>query len=193
MKKDKKQESLGFIFGYKDGSQSKNENNQNVIRISFKSGISKKFPSKYENFKDFWAQEIFVGQTSDIYVNLDYFKEAFNQELKEITDNLKSEHSYYKEVFEQRKYYFDYDINAEQLAGLTSFSMAHMHIPYQKWENEQVFEQALKECIGDLFKKENRTILEIYNNYKDVSEYIYNKETADALGEPIVNASKPKM
>ncbi|NCQ51554.1 hypothetical protein GW796_06615 [archaeon] len=45
---DTKKESLGFIFGFKEISQ-----NNNSISVVFKSGISKKFPNKYKNSKDF--------------------------------------------------------------------------------------------------------------------------------------------
>lgn len=193
MKKNKDQESLGFIFGYKEGSTYKNDNNQDVFTISFKSGISKKFPTKFQKFKDFWAEEIFLGQVSELYVNLEHFKGAFNKELKEITDDLSSDHSYYKEVFDKRKYYFDYDINHEQLAALTSFSMAHLYTTYQKWENQAILTEALKECIGDLFKNNKRSILEVYENYKEVSEYIYNKDISEALGELSSESTKPKM
>jgi hypothetical protein len=193
MRKDKKQESLGFIFGYKESGSYKNENNQNVFTVSFKSGTSKKFPSKFQKFKDFWAEEIFPGQVSELYVNLEYFKEAFNQELKEITDDLNSEHSYYKESYNKQKYYFDYDIKHEQLAALSAFSMAHLHTAHQKWENDKVFEEALKACIGDLFKDNKRSIAEVYENYKEVSTYIYNRDVAEALGNLESEPTKPKM
>jgi hypothetical protein len=193
MKKKKEQESLGFIFGYKEGSSYKNENNQDVISISFKSGISKKFPSKFEKFKDFWAQEIFLGQVSELYVNLEFFKDAFNKELKEITNDLTSEYSYYSEVFSHRKYHFDYDISQEQLAALTAFSMAHLYTTYQKWENQTALEQALQECIGDFFKNDKRSLLEVYENYKQVSEFIYNKDLEETLGELSSDKTKPKM
>jgi hypothetical protein len=194
MKKNKEQESLGFVFGYKEGSSYKNEKNQDVFTISFKSGVSKKFPSKFEKFKDFWAQEIFPGQVSELFINLEYFKNAFSTELKAITNDLTSEGSYYSEVFSHRKYYFDYEISQEQLTGLTAFSMAHLYTTYQRWENQKVLEQALQECIGDLFKKNKHSLLEIYENYKQVSEYIYNKELDEALGETTSNnKTKPKM
>lgn len=193
MKKNKEQESLGFIFGYKESSSYKNENNQDVFTVSFKGGTSKKFPSKFQKFKDFWAEEIFPGQVSKLYVNLEYFKEAFNKELTEITQELNSDNSFYKEQFNKNKYYFDYDITHEQLAALTSFSISHLYTTYQKWESDEKLDEALKACIGDLFKNNNRSVVEIYDNYKEVSTYIYNRDISEALGEPMPEKTRPKM
>jgi len=101
---DTKKESLGFIFGFKEISQ-----NNNSISVVFKSGISKKFPNKYKNSKDFWGAEVLVGQYSDIYINPENFKKLFNVELKELTQDVsKKEFNY--EQFEQRRYNFNYPI-----------------------------------------------------------------------------------
>ncbi len=183
-KTEENKNSLGFIFGFKESEQ-----NGNSIVVKFKSGISKKFPNKYKNFKDFYAMEILEGQTSDIYINPQNFKDFFNLEMKEFS----GDRTFSSEQFEQRRYYFDYPISKEQYSALNSFSMAHLHVNmYEKWENDDILRNALKETVGEYFKKDNRDVLDIYKSYQQVSEFIYNKEISAALGEPESTPKKMK-
>lgn len=190
MKKEENK-SLGFLFGFKDSTK----NNDNSFTIKFKNGIATKFPAKYKNMKDFWSQEIFEGQKSDVYINPEVFKKAFELEISEINKDL----NYFKQQFQERRYFFDYDITEIQYFSLTSFSMAHLHInPYEKWESDAILKKTLEETIGGKFTTGDRTILEIYNNYQETSEAIYNKETSDTLGNTYIentsqNLSKPKL
>lgn len=181
----KKVESLGFLFGFKETEKTAD----NTFTVKFKSGSSKKFPSKYQKFKDFWATEIFAGQTSEIYINPTKFKEYVNIELKEV----EQDKSFFEEQYRNRRYYFDYDITFNQYAALNSFSMAHLHVNlYERWENDKVLSEVLDSTIGKEFKNDKRSMLEIYEDYKKVSDYIYNKEIAQSLGELEVEHDKPK-
>lgn len=186
MSKVEKKESLGFIFGCKETVKNIDENNKTSFSVKFIHGTSKKYPKKYEKYKDFYCQEVFVGAFSEIYFNPELFKQAFNHELKEHQEN-----SFYKETFENRRYYFNYPITEEQYASLSSFSMAHLHMDIvKKWENESVLEKTLNETIGVYFKNDSRPILDIYRDYENVSVYIYNKEIEESLGEMPFTVSK---
>ena len=173
MKKENKK-SLGFIFGFKETIS----NEDNSFTVSFKTGISNKFPSKYSNKKDFWSEEIKEGQVSNIYINPEVFKEAYNKEIEDIS----KDKFFHEEQYNKRKYFFDYKIKKEQYNALTAFSMAHLHINvYEKWENDSTITKTLEETIGQYFSTENRDIKEIYNNYQETSLMIYEKETSEAL------------
>lgn len=73
--------------------------------------------------------------------------------------------------------------------------MVRRNLPWAifRWESDEKLAEALKACIGYLFNNNNRSIVEIYDNYKEVSTYIYNRDVAEALGEPSNEKSKPKM
>lgn len=181
--------SLGFIFGYKDTSSEKTSDGKTVFNVKFKSGISDKFPNKFKNFKDFWSQEILMGQTSQIYIQPEEFLSYFKHEFE---DFFKNHIEFNKETFESRRYFFNYPINIEQYAALSSFSMAHLHLNlYQKWESDSVLSDTLSKSISEVFKNDPRPILEIYNDYKEVSAFIYDKEVSDSLGTHYT--SKPKI
>lgn len=177
MKKEKeeKNKSLGFLFGFKETEK----NNDNSFTISFKSGISKKYPSKYSNKKDFWSEEIFEGQTTELYINPKILKQAFQLEMKDLAKN----HSFEEQRFNERKWFFDYSITLEQYFALTSFSMAHLHENlYKKWENDEVLTKVLQETIGNFFKNDTRDILSIYKNYEETALKIYDYETEKTIG-----------
>ena len=46
--------------------------------------------------------------------------------------------------------------------------MAHLYTTYQIWENEEILFQSLKECIGEFFKNEKSSLLDIYK--KQISQ-----------------------
>ena len=193
MKKEQNKNSLGFIFSYKASSLQKNETGNTLVTVSFQSGTSHKFPNKFKHFKDFWAQEIFEGQFSEIYINPTKFIEVFNREFNEFKKDINDEYGFFKELFIQRKYSFNYPITIEQYGALYSFSSSHLYVNmYQKWENDIILTDSLKSTVGQVFKNDTRNILEIYNDYKKVSSYLYDKELGESLGE-VVNVKKNKM
>lgn len=63
---------------------------------------------------------------------------------------------------------------------------------YQRWENDSSLSQTLEKTIGSFFENDSRTVLQIYEQYKEVSAYIYDKETSLALGEGIISNNKVK-
>lgn len=69
MKQVHNPQSLGFVFGYKETISNKENDGKTSFTVSFKHGVSKAFPSKFQKFKDFWSQEIVVGQISDIFIS----------------------------------------------------------------------------------------------------------------------------
>lgn len=193
MKQKSNTQSLGFVFGYKETTVNKDNDSKTSFSVSFKNGVSKTFPSKFQKFKDFWSQEIVVGQVSDIFIQPLEFIEHFNKEIKEF--NHENNLSFNLANYEERRYCFEPFISFEQYGALQSFSMAHLYINmYQNWENNDVLSQTLEKTIGSFFLKDSRDVLTIYNQYKEVSAYIYEKETASALGEHVpFNTNKPKI
>lgn len=179
---EKNEKSLGFLYGYKE---TKMEDGK--FSVFFKRGFSEKYPKKFEKFKDFWSEQIFLGQTSNLFLNPKEFIEAFKIELKE--------QEQYRSDFEKRKYLFNYDINFDQYKVLNAFSMAFLHVNmYQTWETEKVLENVLEQTIKKEFINDKRGLLEIYNDFKKTSEVIYNKEISEALGEFFIpeETSTPK-
>lgn len=193
MKQKPNPQSLGFVFGYKETTINKENDGKTSFIVSFKTGISKTFPSKFQKFKDFWSQEIVVGQVSDIFIQPLEFIEYFNKETKEF--NHENNLLFNLANYEERRYFFEPFISFEQYGALQSFSMAHLYINmYQNWENNDVLSQTLEKTIGSFFLKDSRDVLTIYNQYKEVSAYIYEKETASALGDDVpLSANKPKI
>lgn len=193
MTKENKKESLGFLFGYKE-STSNIKNGNTTFNISFKTGTSKKFPTKFKNLKDFWAKEFFIGDSSELYINPKNFEDVFNQELQEFNNDLKLEkNSFYLESYNQKRFFFDYTITIEQFVSLNAFSMAHLSFPYQKWENDDELLKTLQNCIGKHFNYNTKSLLDIYNNYKDVIQFIYNEDIKKALGDFEFKNKKLKM
>lgn len=182
-----KKKSLGFIFGFKESS-----NNNNVISIVFKSGISNKFPNKYKHTKDFWVEEIFVGQFSDIYINPKNFKKLFNIELNKLLED-ESKKDFNFEHFQKSRYNFDYPISFEQYNYLNSFSMTNLYCNlHERWENDTVLKNTLKETMGSLFNTDKRDILDFYKEYQKVSQFIYEKEVDTELSESKIVIKKIK-
>lgn len=75
-------DSLGFLFSYKESDISKKDD-KTTITVSFKSGISKNFPSKFQKFEDFDVEQIFEGQTTELYIRPENYKEGFLKEKKD--------------------------------------------------------------------------------------------------------------
>lgn len=171
--------SLGFVFGYKESNESIVDG-KTIFNIKFKEGLSKNFPNKFKHFKDFWSEEILVGQSSQLFIHPQSYLGFFKDSLAEFThqDNV----NFSQDIFTSRRYLFDYDITFEQFSHLNSFSMAQMYCNlHEVWENDQVLSNTLSQAIGPLFKNDSRSLLGIYQQYKNICTLAYEQEISEAL------------
>lgn len=178
-KNEEKLASVGFIFSYKDSQKIASESGIS-IKVSTYNGISDKFPNKYKNKKDFYVQEIKEGDNSALFINPQQIAEGFKQELVEVNKNPR----YYKELFEEERYLMTFPIDLETFKILSAANVSALYVnPYQRWESEEVKEK----CINDMLSETNiskealkrYTPYQIYNLFKEVQTYLYEKSLAD--------------
>jgi hypothetical protein len=174
-----KKQSLGFLYGFKETESCTNENGEMSISISFKQGWSCSFPKKYKDCNDFYAQEIFVGDYSELFYNPDEFKRVFEYELN---DSIEYHAEYYSDIFEKRKFYFTYAITKIQYLVLNAFNQAYLHMNCtERWESDFVKEQVLTEIVRPYFEDDSRSILEICQEFEQICADIYAAEIASAF------------
>jgi hypothetical protein len=176
----KQGEFLGYVFGFKEIS----EEADNRFHVSFKSGVSKKYPAEHANKKDFYADEVRSGDYSEIFINLDLAYEVFKRELAQnMPDSLQepSGTNFYEEIFRERSERFSHPINVEQFIALTSFSMIGLHFvkPYESLEARA---SLLQRCVGSYFEGSSIPVVDAYRDYERVSAEVYDEELQQALG-----------
>lgn len=171
--KKENKNSLGFLFSFKESQQIDNK-----ISVYFKSGFSKKIPNKYKNKKDFESCEIFEGDTSDLFININEYVQLFDKELnKEIL----AHKEYYQELYNNKKYSYQPTINEEQYFVLTAFNYARLNYMFIDFQNNEEKTEVLKLTIGKVFDKK-LDLLEIHTNFTEVNHQIYLNEIDNAFG-----------
>ena len=184
-KEPNKKESLGFIYGYKE-TQS---NTDKTFTVHFLHGVSKKYPKKFEKKKDFYAEEIFVGDNFELFINKNDLLEVFSKEL----NSLLQENSYYNELYDQRKSHYINPPTKEQYFALTSFDYSMLNFIGKSFESEKDFGNALQDSVGQFFNKKTDTeLLTLYEEHKSVSKHIYENELDLFFNDsPKINKPKP--
>lgn len=171
-KKEKKHNnSLGFIYGFKESSKK-----EKSIKVSLICGISKKYPKEFEKNKDFFTEEIFEGDYFELfYNNIDYI-ESFTKEINEILNNS----DFYSELFEQRKHYYLNTPNKEQYFSLIAFDYAALNFICKSFENDGQLSDVLQKTVGQFYENPNSEILiSLHEEHRGIGEYIYNKELSN--------------
>lgn len=180
-----KKESLGFIYGYKDTEQV----STNKFVVKTMSGVSKKYPKKLEKKKDFYATEIFVGDTFELFYNTKEFIDAYTKELKQI---IKSG-SYYNELYEERKYNYAEPITKEQYFALTAFDYVSLNFMGKSFANDEQKSSLLQETVGQFFSNTNAKKLDdIYTEHKRVCQFVYEQEL-DLFFNEMPKVKKPSV
>lgn len=178
-KAEEKLASIGFIFGYKDSQKITNENGTS-IKISTFHGISDKFPNKYKNKKDFYAQEIKEGDKSELFINPQHIAEGFKQEWFEVNNS----HDYYKERFEEERYLMTFPIDLETFKILSAINISALYAgAYQRWESEEIKEKSINDILSETnISKEalkKYTPYQMYTLFIEVQKYLYEKSLED--------------
>lgn len=172
---------LGYVFGYKE----KTDEGNNTVKVSFISGISKKYPSQHAQKKDFYADEIRTGDVSEIFINPELAYEAFKHEIAQnmpkTWDRPQSEMSFYEELFSERAARFSHPVNVEQFIALTSFSMIGLHF-MKPYESTEVRNELLRKFVGPYFEGSFISVVDAFNDHQRISAEIYEEEVEASLG-----------
>ncbi len=164
-----KKESLGFIYGYKETE----EVSANKFVVKHMSGISKKYPKKLEKKKDFYATEVFVGDTFELFHNNKEFIDVYSKELKQIV----RQGSYYNELYEERKNNYAEPITKEQYFALTAFDYVSLNFIGKNFSTDEQKISLLQETVGQFFPNlDSKKLDDIYNEHKRVCQFVYEQE-----------------
>lgn len=171
-----KLDSIGFVYGYKEVKQIKNEN-QNTFEVSHKVGISEKYPKGVSNKKDFWVEEIKDGQYSELFINPNDLKEGF---LKELENQKEDQYSFVTELYNTDRYLFTFPIDLEDYKVLNAMFMSQLYIyPQQRWESEDVYKNLINEIGTEYLKNKNllskKTPFDILQEYQEIKTFLYEK------------------
>jgi len=180
-KEESKKESLGYLFGYKETKQTE----ENQFTVKFIHGVSKSFPSKYKNKKDFYAEEFFVGDTSELFINIDALKFYVMNELI----NIKEDAAYYDEMYEKSKYSFITEMPKEMFLELQAFSYGMINFMYQTFESDAKKASALKMSCPSFEKLTDEEALKKYAEYNISASNAYDDDIERAL---VTTTKKPK-
>lgn len=173
MKKENNEDKpLGFLFGYKETVQIE----PNKFSVKFMHGTSEKFPSKYKNKKDFYADPIYEGQVSELFINTDEFKRVYDNQLEEVNTHK----SHYIERFHKKKYLMP-KMSEEQYLEFQAFSYSFLDFIY-KHVDDEVEKTLLKKCLSS-FNLTDDELLNTYKEYKQACSIIYEKDLKRALGD----------
>lgn len=160
--------SLGYVYGYKES-----ESNGNQITVKFIHGTSFKYPKKLEKKKDFYAEEIFEGDSFELYYNKEEFINIFSKEIKQILNNK----DYYSDLYEQRKEHYFVQPTKEQYFALTAFDYAILNFIGKNFESENQKSELLQHTVGQFYGEKNLAVLEsLHDEHRNVSEYVYEQE-----------------
>jgi hypothetical protein len=160
-------QSLGFIFGFKKTTQ---EGNSFVVK--FTQGTSKKFPKEHQKERDFWSQEIFIGDKSDLFYDPDLYIKGFEAEFANWDD------SSLFECLEERKSFYKVVPTFDQYKVLHAFSQASLHMwMYQTWESKDAKEETFMKVAGRLC---NFAMME---DHESACAAAYDKSIADFAAE----------
>lgn len=168
MAKPKKDKNiLGYVFGFKG---SKDTSKPNSFCITFTHGISDNYPKEYEKKKDFWCQEVRVGDYSELYANDQLVKESFEEHVRNDIEGDGRE--FYVNLFENERigYFQDTDIDLEKYLILQA--VAGMHCDFS-FSHQFVTDDQINQLLASYGLN-----TEIYHRYQDISEQIYNDEIA---------------
>lgn len=164
MKKTKDENLLGYWFGFKESTQSA----PNQFTVTFKEGLSNKYPKEHKKKKDFWCQEIRVGDYSDLYADDQLLRESFEHHIREDVEGEGLE--FYVNLYNQERigYFQDTPIDLDKYLILTAMAGAHCDFSFAR-------QIVTDDQINALLKPYGMDA-DLYNHYGNISERIYDDE-----------------
>jgi hypothetical protein len=150
---------LGYVWGYKESGKV----SDNTISITFKSGVSKSYPHKYKDKKDFGCEVVKEGDVSKLYLEAEEALAIFNHEYVDSEDDVYKENweEKYSEMMSWPEWKWCWSIaGVEMSAGLGHY----------------MIEDAVYEKLGL-----NEKTKKLYEKYQKKAEYEYDESIKEAL------------
>lgn len=147
-------EILGYFFSFKESSKLEN----NSFSITFKHGVSEKYPKEFESKKDFDCHIVKEGDYSSIYISLEDAKRVFDFEFNDAEDEHYIDHwrNNFSKIMSWEEWKWCWAISG---------------VEFQATLGHQVIEKHIYHELGMDDRKKD-----ICNEYHILSEKIYDEE-----------------
>lgn len=150
---------LGYGWSFKESKKTAD----NTFSITFKSGISAKYPKEFEDKKDFDCYVVKEGDVSPIYMEIGEAKRVFDIEFNSAEDDYYRDHwkNNFSEIMSWEEWKWCWAISGVEFEAV----LGH-----------QMIERSIYDELGMDDRKKD-----ICNKYHVLAEKIYDEEIANSL------------